>query len=111
MGRLGGGAPASGTAPLREPEPETPGRRPALRWRCQDAPTHLRAGNSGNYANAVEAGPGRRVGRMVAERLVGGSGCARKIGSGIIRKTSEEIGGKFEPISFPDHAAPGEAPR
>src|SRR5439155_24399158 len=25
------GAPASGPAPLREPEPETPGRRPALR--------------------------------------------------------------------------------
>src|SRR5437867_4243496 len=38
------GAPASGPAPLREPEPETPGRRPALRhWMsplvvCQDAP-------------------------------------------------------------------------
>src|SRR5436190_23368702 len=25
------GAPAAGPAPLREPEPETPGRRPALR--------------------------------------------------------------------------------
>src|SRR5438045_3521620 len=65
------------------------------------------AGKSGKNPNAVETDPGGQVGRTVEEALVCGYGSARKIGSGISRKTKEEIGGKLELISFPDHATPG----
>src|ERR1043166_9329858 len=71
----------------------------------------LAADTSGKHANAEEARPGNRIGRAFAEGLIGGDGCARKISAGIIRETAEWIGGEFQLISFPDHAAPSESHR
>src|SRR5262245_32904590 len=61
------------------------------------------APQSGNGPNAVEARSSGRVGQAVGKVLARGSGGGREIGAGIIPKTREQIGRKFELIFLPGH--------